>query len=73
VCVENAGKRLLGNRRQGRIAQRPSAKTWQFPSRFSEALPIRLYLLKDEGEIEFYKPSAALLLFLLVPTIYRNF
>jgi hypothetical protein len=40
------------NRRQGRIAQRLLAKTWQFSSLFSEALQFCLYLLKVKGTVE---------------------
>jgi hypothetical protein len=36
--MKNPGNRLSANRRQGRIAQQLSAKSWQFPIIFSEAL-----------------------------------
>jgi hypothetical protein len=46
---------LSSNRRGDRIAQRLSAKTWQFPSLFYEAICICLHLLKVAGGVEILK------------------
>jgi hypothetical protein len=43
------------NRRQGRNAQRLFAKTWQFPSLFSEETCFCSYLLKVKGAVENFK------------------
>jgi hypothetical protein len=55
----------LANRRGGGIAQQLLAKTWHFPSLFSEAPHFCLQLhLKVTGAMEkFFKRSAALLIF----------
>jgi HD-like signal output (HDOD) protein len=46
---------LSSNRRGGRIAQQLLAKTWQFPSLFSEALRFCLNLLKVEKLLKILK------------------
>jgi hypothetical protein len=46
---------LPANRRQGKIAQRLLAKTWQLPSLFSEAPCFCLYLLKVHGTVGNFK------------------
>jgi hypothetical protein len=45
----------LANRRQGKIAQRLLAKTWQLPSLFSEAPCFCLHLLKVNGTVAILK------------------
>jgi hypothetical protein len=42
------------NKSKGRITQRLLAKTWQFPSLFSEAARFCLFLLKVKGTVENY-------------------
>jgi hypothetical protein len=55
--IGNAQIPTSANRKQGRMAQQLLAKTWQFPSLFSEATyyVLRLYLLKVKGTVENFK------------------
>jgi hypothetical protein len=45
---------ISANRRGGRTAHRLSAKMWQFPAFFFEALRFYLHLLKVVGALELW-------------------